>query len=125
MFISFVGERCSILNNKTELLAELTQRKTTFKSVSTIDFLNGDALKIVRNLGPNNGHGHNMVCIKMMKTCDDSICKPLKLKKENKTESISGSILNTINDFLNSGKQKAVLNCQFFPWTRGASRVLT
>ena len=81
MFNSFVAERCSKLKNKTELLTKLSQRNKTFKTVSAIDFLNGDILKIVRNLDQNKTHGHNMVCMWMMEFCNDSICKPLKLKK--------------------------------------------
>ena len=27
----------------------------------------------------NKAHGHDMISIKMVKICDDSICKPLKL----------------------------------------------
>ena len=45
----------------------------------TIDFSNNDILKIIRNLDRNKAHGHDMISIKMVKICDDSICKPLKL----------------------------------------------
>ena len=40
-------------------------------------FLNDDILKIVRNLDSNKAHGHDMIIIKMVEICDDSICKPV------------------------------------------------
>ena len=49
------------------------------ESLTTIDFSNNDILKIIRNLDPNKAHGHDMISIRMVKICDDSICKPLKL----------------------------------------------
>ena len=54
-------------------------KKNTRESLTTIDFSNNDILKIIRNLDPNKAHGHDMISIRMVKICDDSICKPLKL----------------------------------------------
>ena len=48
-------------------------------SLSTIHFANDDILKIIRNLDPNNAHGHNLISIRMVKLCDVSLCKPLEL----------------------------------------------
>ena len=31
----------------------------------------------MRNLNPNKAYGHNMISIRMLKVCDESICKPL------------------------------------------------
>ena len=86
---------CSILRNKCELPATLflflpiylslslstSQKKTkkTRESLTTIDFSNNDILKIIRNLDPNKAHGHDVISIRMVKICDDFICKPLKL----------------------------------------------
>ena len=53
--------------------------KKTSESLTTIDFSNNDILKIIRNLDPNKAHGRDMISIRMVKICDDSICKPLKL----------------------------------------------
>ena len=78
MFNIFFADQCSILKNKSELLTTLS-KKTTRESLTTIDFSNNDILKIIRNLDPSEAHGHDMISIRMVKICDDSICKPLKL----------------------------------------------
>ena len=44
-----------------------------------MDFSTDDILKIIRNLDPNKAHGHDLICIRMIKICDTSICRPLKL----------------------------------------------
>ena len=49
------------------------------ESLSTINFSTDDILKIVRNLDPNKAHRHDKISIRMIKICDTSICKPLKL----------------------------------------------
>ena len=77
MFNNFFADQCSILRNKSELPATLSKKSS--ESLTTIDFSNNDILKIIRNLDPNKAHGHDMISIRMVKICDDSICKPLKL----------------------------------------------
>ena len=54
-------------------------KKNTRESLTTIDFSNNDILKIIRNLDPNKAHGHDVISIRMVKICDDFVCKPLKL----------------------------------------------
>ena len=56
------------------------QKRATYKTLkkpresqTAISFSNNDILKIIRNLEPNKAHGHNMISIRMMKICDDSI----------------------------------------------------
>ena len=56
-----------------------TLSKKTSESLTAIDFSNNSILKIIRNLDSNKDHGHDMISIRMVKICDDSICKPLKL----------------------------------------------
>ena len=77
MFNNFFIDQCSILRNKSELPATLSKKMR--ESLTTIDFSNKDILKIIRNLDPNKAHGHDMIIIRMVKICDDFICKPLKL----------------------------------------------
>ena len=43
----------------------------------TVKFSTNDILKIIRYLNPNKAHGHNIISIRMLKICDNSICKPL------------------------------------------------
>ena len=79
MFNNFFADHCSILRNKSELPGTLSKKKKMRESLTTIDFSNNDIVKIIRNLDPNKAHGHDMISIRMVKICDDSICKPLKL----------------------------------------------
>ena len=103
--------QCSILRNKCELPATLSlclpinlslslslstslsqkkkqkQKQKTRESLTAIDFSNNDILKIIRNLDPNKAHGHDMISIRMVKICDDFICKPLKLMFQSCSES--------------------------------------
>ena len=77
MFNDFFADQCSTLRNKSELPTTLP--KKTSESLTTTDFSNNDILKIIRKLDPNKAHGHDMISIRIVKICDDSICKPLKL----------------------------------------------
>ena len=77
MFNNFFADQCSIMRNKSELLATLS--KKTSESLTSIDFSNNDILKIIRNLDPNKAHGHDVISIRMAKIYDNSICKTLKL----------------------------------------------
>ena len=63
------------------------QKQKTRESLTAIDFSNNDILKIIRNLDPNKAHGHDMISIRMVKICDDFICKPLKLMFQSCSES--------------------------------------
>ena len=47
--------------------------------VSTISFNKGDIAKIIKNLNPNKAHGFDMISIRMIKICGESILKPLEL----------------------------------------------
>ena len=77
MFSNFFADQCSLLRNKSKLPATLSTKIR--ESLTTVDFSNNDFLKIIRNIDPNKAHGHDMISIRMVKICDDSICKPLKL----------------------------------------------
>ena len=77
MLKTFFTDHCSMLRNKSDLPTILSQK--TLESLTTIDFPNNDFLKIIRNLDPNKPYGHDIISIRMVKMCDDSTCKPLKL----------------------------------------------
>ena len=53
--------------------------RKTHEPLSTIDVSADDILKIIRNLDPDKAHEHDLISIRMIKTCDTSICRPLKL----------------------------------------------
>ena len=63
--------------------------KKACESLTTIDSSNNDILKTIRNLDPNKSHGHDVISIRMVKICDDSICKPLKLYFQSSLEKVS------------------------------------
>ena len=48
-----------------------------FSCFLTVEFSTYDILKIIRYLNPNKAHGHNIISIRILKICDNSICKPL------------------------------------------------
>ena len=52
-------------------------KKRTGKVISSISFSSYDIAKIIRDLNPNNDHGHDMISIRMLKS--ESISKPLEI----------------------------------------------
>ena len=77
IFNNFFANQCSIVSNNSELPVTLTKKR--HEPLSTIDFSNGDILKIIRKLDPNKAHGRDMISVWMIKICDTSIWRPLKL----------------------------------------------
>ena len=57
----------------------LLSQKKTHESLSTINFSTDGILKIITNLDLNKAHAHDMITIRMIKLCEISICRPLKL----------------------------------------------
>ena len=51
--------------------------KRTDKFISSISFSSNDIARIIRDLDPNKAHGHDMISIRMLKICGESISKPL------------------------------------------------
>ena len=47
--------------------------------ISSIDFGSDDIAQIIQKLDPNKSHGHDMISIRMLKICGNSIYKPLQL----------------------------------------------
>ena len=76
-FNDFFTIQFSLVDNSNELPSVLT--KKTCKLLSTVEFSTNDILKIIRNLNPNKAYGHDMISIRMLKICDESICKPLSI----------------------------------------------
>ena len=77
IFNNFFADLCSIATNNSELPVALTEK--TLESLSKINFSTDDILKVIRNHDPNKAHGHDMIIIRMIKICDTSVCRPLKL----------------------------------------------
>ena len=47
--------------------------------MSSVTFSEDDIEKLIQNLDPNKAHGHDQISIRMLKLCNNSICKPLKI----------------------------------------------
>ena len=77
LFNSFFTKQCSLIKNKSKLPLQLYF--LTDKRLSMVKFVNNDILKIIQNLNPNKAHGHDKISIRMLKLCDDSLCRPLEL----------------------------------------------
>ena len=69
VFHDFFTMKCSLVNENSERPSVLT--KNTCKLLSTVKFST--------NLNRNKVHGHDMISIRMLKICDESICKPLRI----------------------------------------------
>ena len=51
----------------------------TGKYLSIVTFYENLIKKAIRNLDPNKAHGHDMLSIRMLKICHDSLYEPLEL----------------------------------------------
>ena len=87
LFNHFFANQCSLLSNNSVLPTNLPQ--LTKKCPDLIHFPRSDIAKIIIHLDPNKAHGHDMLSIRMIKLCGNSICKPLSI---------------IFNDCLNKGK---------------------
>ena len=76
-FNSFFANQCSLITNTSVLLTNC--ESLTDKSLSHISFTDNDSGNIIKSLDPNKAHGHDMMSIRMLKICGDSIYKPLHL----------------------------------------------
>ena len=47
--------------------------------ISFTNFNSDEIAKIIQNLDPSKAHGHDMISIRMLKTCGSSIYKPLQI----------------------------------------------
>ena len=76
-FNSFFAEQCSILQNSSKLPTNLAPLR--HQSLTSINFSQGDILKIIQNLNPNKAHGLDKTSIRMIKIFGNSLCKPLEI----------------------------------------------
>ena len=87
LFNHFFVNQCSLLSSNSVLPTDLPQ--LTNKCLYSIHFSSSDIAKIISRLDPNKALGHDMLSIRMIKLCGNSICKPLSI---------------IFNDCLNEGK---------------------
>ena len=77
IFNTFFAKQCTLVPNSSQL-PSLFIRKTD-KTLSNLTFSQDEIKKVIRNLDPSKAHGHDMLSIRMLKICDDSLCRPLEL----------------------------------------------
>ena len=71
LFNHFFVNQCSLLSNNSVLPTNLPQ--LTNKCLDSIHFSSSDIAKIISHLDPNKAHGHDMLSIRMIKLCGNSI----------------------------------------------------
>ena len=74
LFNHFFVNQCSLLSNNRVLPTSLPQ--LTSKCLASIHFSSSSIAKIISRLDLNKAHGHDMLSIRMIKLCGNSICKP-------------------------------------------------
>ena len=73
---NFFAKQCTIVINTSQLPTNSLKR--TNNCLSTIPFTKDDIAKIIKNLHPIQADGHDMISIRMLKICSESILKPLE-----------------------------------------------
>ena len=77
IFNNFFAKQCTLVENTSKIPIDFSKR--TNNLLSTISFTKDDIANIIKNLNPNKAHGFDMISIRMLKICGDSILKPLEL----------------------------------------------
>ena len=75
IFNKFFADQCTPLKNNSML--PTNQLFVTQARLGSLDFNEGEILKIIRALNINKAHGHDGISIRMIKICDESLLKPL------------------------------------------------
>ena len=77
MFNDFFTKQCTLVESSSKLPTNSFKR--TNNLLSTISFTKDDIANIIKNLNPNKAHGFDMISIRTLKICGDSILKPWEL----------------------------------------------
>ena len=76
-FNYFVTNQYSLITNNSMLPSEL--KLLTEHTLTSCDFSETDILQIIDNQDLNKAHGRDMISIRMLKLCDEAICRPLNV----------------------------------------------
>ena len=71
------SKQCSLIQNRSTIPSVFTP--LTNKSLSSFQFTADDIKIIINKLDPNKAHDHDMISIRQIKLCGDSIYKPLEM----------------------------------------------
>ena len=77
IFNIFFAKQCRLVDNTSKLPTDSLKR--TNNLLSNISFTKDDNAKIIKNLNPNKAHGFDMISIRILKICGDSVLKSLEL----------------------------------------------
>ena len=77
LFNLYFAEQCTSLINDSKLPSVLTVH--TESLLESFHFSADHIGDIIKKLDPNKAHGHDMISIRMLKLCGDSIWKPLEI----------------------------------------------
>ena len=75
IFNKFFTDQCTPLKNNSML--PTNQLFVAQARLGSLDFNEGEILKMIRALNINKAHGHRDISIRMIKICDESLLKPL------------------------------------------------
>ena len=131
LFNNFFANQCSLIKHSSVLSSVLFKR--TENVISSIDFGSDDIAKIIQKLDPNKAHGHDMISIRMLKICDNSIYKPLQLifrfnntvVIQSTTHKHLGMILDTKLEFQEHLKDKVSKKSKTIGLLRKLQKILT
>ena len=77
LFNNFFAQQCSLISSASEIPARLNIKTT--QTLSSIPVTRADIAKITNNFDPNKAPGHDMISIRMLKLCSDSVLPPLEI----------------------------------------------
>ena len=77
LFNCFFSNQCSLIDTTSVIPSDCL--KLTDKVLSNIDVNSSEILDVIRSLNPNKAHGPDGISIRMLKICDETICKPLSI----------------------------------------------
>ena len=77
LFKKIFVQQYTLIDNASEIPATLNIKTT--KTLSSIQVTRAEFAKLIEDLGPNKAHGYNMISIRILKSCGDSVLPPLQL----------------------------------------------
>ena len=85
LFNNLFAQQCALINNACEIPATLNIKTT--ETLASILVTRADIAKIMKNLDPNKAHAHDMISIRTLKLCGDSVLPPVELIFKSSLES--------------------------------------
>ena len=77
LFNSHFATQCSLISNSSKLHLQI--QDLTDNRLSCLSFSHDKIAKVIQNLDPNKAHGHDNICIRMLKVRSPSIYKSLEI----------------------------------------------